>query len=86
MCARGSYVLTNFDASITWDELDSAVQLPYVRLVAAWDVAPVHTSYIMYYNIKYNNIRLALFTMIYGIMSAIKENAWSADSGTRQRK
>ena len=34
-------IVTSFDASITADELNSAVQLPNVRLVAAWPIGPI---------------------------------------------
>ena len=55
--------MTIFDASITGDELDSAVQLPNVRLVAAM---PHGTQRAYYYSIY--STRLALF--IHGITSA----------------
>ena len=49
-------IVTNFDASITGDELYSAIQLPSVRLVAAW-----HVACVLYYSTR-------LF--IHGITSA----------------
>ena len=52
--------LTSFDASITGDELDSAVKLPNIRSLMAWHRRRMHDA--IY------SARLALF--IHGIMSA----------------
>ena len=53
-------IVTSFDASITADELNSDVQLPNVRLVAAWPIGLRQLREHMKFGQRYLSEKVAL--------------------------
>ena len=62
-------IVTSFNASITGDEFDSSIQLPSIRLVAAWHVVCILYT-VQGYSFIYTGIRYSTYLLILSLRKA----------------